>query len=154
MWNSMTIKTYLTFELSILQLVSQSSTGQTSKVNNIVYFPAAGKGSWSGYGPRPRGRGIVDQCCRPGGCGLHVLERYCAKPKGPKEQQTMTTPTVTLATQTVTVRLQWPNVSNSFSSSSTFSFNVFTSSFNLLLPSYLRLVDSADPAEDHPAPGP
>lgn len=84
--------------------------GQTSIVDNHLYdggscgvFPA-GKGSWSGYGTRPRGRGIVDQCCRPGGCSLHVLEMYCAKPKGPKEQQTMAEPTVTSATPKVTVR--------------------------------------------------
>uniref|UniRef100_A0A3Q1KCN9 Insulin-like domain-containing protein n=1 Tax=Anabas testudineus TaxID=64144 RepID=A0A3Q1KCN9_ANATE len=40
-----------------------------------------GKGRWSGYGARPRGKGIVDQCCRPAGCELHHLEMYCAKPK-------------------------------------------------------------------------
>ncbi|XP_075882165.1 insulin-like growth factor 1, juvenile form [Nelusetta ayraudi] len=66
-----------------------------------IYF---GKGSWSGYGARPRGRGIVDQCCRPGGCSLHVLEKYCAKPKGPKEQQTTAEPTVTSATLPVTTQ--------------------------------------------------
>lgn len=87
------------------------TAGQTKRVNDhkknvvsVVYILAAGKGSWSGYGPRPRGQGIVDQCCRPGGCGLHVLERYCAKPKDLKEQQTMTTPTVTSVTRTITVR--------------------------------------------------
>lgn len=71
----------------------------------LLYFAATGKGSWSGYGPRPKGRGIVDQCCRPGGCGLNVLERYCAKPKSAKEEQTTTTPTLTSATQTATVCL-------------------------------------------------
>ncbi|KAM4610660.1 insulin-like growth factor 1 [Polymixia lowei] len=40
-----------------------------------------GKGNWSGYGSRPRGKGIVDHCCRPAGCDLHHLEMYCAKPK-------------------------------------------------------------------------
>ncbi|XP_068604726.1 insulin-like growth factor 3 [Brachionichthys hirsutus] len=40
-----------------------------------------GKGTWSGYGARPRGKGIVDQCCRPAGCELQHLEMYCAKPK-------------------------------------------------------------------------
>uniref|UniRef100_A0A8C6L818 Insulin-like domain-containing protein n=1 Tax=Nothobranchius furzeri TaxID=105023 RepID=A0A8C6L818_NOTFU len=40
-----------------------------------------GKGSWSGYGPRPRGKGIVDQCCKSSGCELQHLEMYCAKPK-------------------------------------------------------------------------
>ncbi|XP_053705394.1 insulin-like growth factor 3 isoform X1 [Synchiropus splendidus] len=44
-------------------------------------FPPAGKGSWSGYGSRPRGRGIVDRCClSPYGCELHHLEKYCGKP--------------------------------------------------------------------------
>uniref|UniRef100_A0A8C6THK9 Insulin-like domain-containing protein n=1 Tax=Neogobius melanostomus TaxID=47308 RepID=A0A8C6THK9_9GOBI len=36
-----------------------------------------------GYGPRARGRGIVDQCCLGPGCDLHHLEKYCAKAKGP-----------------------------------------------------------------------
>ncbi|XP_013880192.1 insulin-like growth factor I [Austrofundulus limnaeus] len=40
-----------------------------------------GKGSWSGYGPRPRGKGIVDRCCKSSGCELQFLEMYCAKPK-------------------------------------------------------------------------
>ncbi|CAN9500701.1 unnamed protein product [Ophioblennius macclurei] len=40
-----------------------------------------GKGSWSGYGARPRGKGIVDQCCRSPGCDLQHLEMYCAKAK-------------------------------------------------------------------------
>uniref|UniRef100_A0A3B3ZJP6 Insulin-like domain-containing protein n=1 Tax=Periophthalmus magnuspinnatus TaxID=409849 RepID=A0A3B3ZJP6_9GOBI len=40
-----------------------------------------GKRGWSGYGPRPRGRGIVDQCCLGPGCDLHHLEKYCAKAK-------------------------------------------------------------------------
>uniref|UniRef100_A0A3Q3M5I6 Insulin-like growth factor 3 n=2 Tax=Mastacembelus armatus TaxID=205130 RepID=A0A3Q3M5I6_9TELE len=55
-----------------------------------------GKAKWSGYGARPRGKGIVDQCCRPAGCDLHHLELYCAKPK------TLTTayPTTTTATHT------------------------------------------------------
>uniref|UniRef100_A0A3B3ZJW6 Insulin-like domain-containing protein n=1 Tax=Periophthalmus magnuspinnatus TaxID=409849 RepID=A0A3B3ZJW6_9GOBI len=39
------------------------------------------KRGWSGYGPRPRGRGIVDQCCLGPGCDLHHLEKYCAKAK-------------------------------------------------------------------------
>uniref|UniRef100_A0A8C5E4R1 Insulin-like domain-containing protein n=1 Tax=Gouania willdenowi TaxID=441366 RepID=A0A8C5E4R1_GOUWI len=43
-----------------------------------------GKGSWSGYGPRPRGKGIVDKCCRSGGCDLQHLEMYCAEPKFPE----------------------------------------------------------------------
>ncbi|XP_039655246.1 insulin-like growth factor 3 [Perca fluviatilis] len=52
-----------------------------------------GKGSWSGYGSRPRGKGIVDQCCRPSGCELQHLEMYCAKPKS--QQQTTAYPTTT-----------------------------------------------------------
>ncbi|KAF3696413.1 Insulin-like growth factor I [Channa argus] len=44
-----------------------------------------GKGKWSGYGARPRGKGIVDQCCRPAGCDLHHLEMYCAKPKSQQQ---------------------------------------------------------------------
>ncbi|XP_040928665.2 insulin-like growth factor I, partial [Betta splendens] len=58
-----------------------------------------GRGKWSGYGARPRGEGIVDQCCRPAGCELHHLEMYCAKPKS--QQQTTALPTTTAAaTQT------------------------------------------------------
>ncbi|XP_062396921.1 insulin-like growth factor 3 [Sardina pilchardus] len=30
---------------------------------------------------RPRGKGIIDQCCVKGGCDLRYLESYCAKPK-------------------------------------------------------------------------
>ncbi|XP_035500204.2 oleosin-B6 [Scophthalmus maximus] len=47
-----------------------------------IYF---GKGSWSGYGGRPRGKGIADMCCRPAGCELQQLEKYCAKPKSPQK---------------------------------------------------------------------
>ncbi|XP_026224362.1 insulin-like growth factor 3 [Anabas testudineus] len=54
-----------------------------------------GKGRWSGYGARPRGKGIVDQCCRPAGCELHHLEMYCAKPKS--QQTTAYPPTTTAA---------------------------------------------------------
>ncbi|KAI3357467.1 hypothetical protein L3Q82_015507, partial [Scortum barcoo] len=56
-----------------------------------------GKGSWSGYGARPRGKGIVDQCCRPSGCELQHLELYCAKPKS-----TTAFPATTLASHTTT----------------------------------------------------
>ncbi|XP_074499223.1 insulin-like growth factor 3 [Sebastes fasciatus] len=59
-----------------------------------------GKGTWSGYGPRPRGKGIVDQCCRPGGCELYHLEMYCAKPKN--QQNTTVYPTTTTTTTTTT----------------------------------------------------
>ncbi|XP_068454521.1 insulin-like growth factor 3 [Clinocottus analis] len=59
-----------------------------------------GKGTWSGYGSRPRGKGIVDQCCRPTGCELQLLEMYCAKPKG--QQQTTAYPTTVTAPQTTT----------------------------------------------------
>ncbi|XP_042348623.1 insulin-like growth factor 3 [Plectropomus leopardus] len=57
-----------------------------------------GKGAWSGYGPRPRGKGIVDQCCRPAGCELQHLEMYCAKPKS--QQQTTAYPATTTAPHT------------------------------------------------------
>uniref|UniRef100_A0A3Q2Y1U7 Insulin-like domain-containing protein n=1 Tax=Hippocampus comes TaxID=109280 RepID=A0A3Q2Y1U7_HIPCM len=49
-----------------------------------------GKGTWSGYGSRPRGKGIVDKCCRSNGCDLHHLEMYCAKAK--KQQPTTAWP--------------------------------------------------------------
>uniref|UniRef100_A0A8C9ZC92 Insulin-like domain-containing protein n=1 Tax=Sander lucioperca TaxID=283035 RepID=A0A8C9ZC92_SANLU len=55
-----------------------------------------GKGSWSGYGSRPRGKGIVDQCCRPSGCELQHLEMYCAKPKS-QQQTTIFSPLPTEA---------------------------------------------------------
>lgn len=61
---------------------------------------STGKGKWSGYGARPRGKGIVDQCCRPTGCDLHHLEMYCAKPKS--QQQTTTYPFTTTAMHTTT----------------------------------------------------
>uniref|UniRef100_I3KNC4 Insulin-like domain-containing protein n=2 Tax=Oreochromis TaxID=8139 RepID=I3KNC4_ORENI len=51
------------------------------------------KGLWSGYGARPRGKGIVDLCCLSSGCELHHLEMYCAKPK---IQQTTYSPSTTL----------------------------------------------------------
>ncbi|KAM3618839.1 uncharacterized protein V6R79_025604 [Siganus canaliculatus] len=59
-----------------------------------------GKGTWSGYGGRPRGKGIVDRCCRPAGCKLQYLEMYCAKPKN--EQHTTTSPTTTTAAPSTT----------------------------------------------------
>ncbi|XP_075951551.1 insulin-like growth factor 3 [Anarhichas minor] len=59
-----------------------------------------GKGTWSGYGTRPRGKGIVDQCCRSAGCELQLLEMYCAKPKS--QQQTTAYPTTTTAPHTKT----------------------------------------------------
>ncbi|XP_023153230.1 insulin-like growth factor 3 isoform X2 [Amphiprion ocellaris] len=62
-----------------------------------IYF---GKGSWSGYGGRPRGRGIVDQCCRSGGCELEHLEIYCAKPKS--KTHTTATPATMTAPHTTT----------------------------------------------------
>uniref|UniRef100_A0A8C9ZDP6 Insulin-like domain-containing protein n=1 Tax=Sander lucioperca TaxID=283035 RepID=A0A8C9ZDP6_SANLU len=63
-----------------------------------------GKGSWSGYGSRPRGKGIVDQCCRPSGCELQHLEMYCAKPKS--QQQTTAYPTTTTTTTTTAQQFQ------------------------------------------------
>ncbi|KAM6928664.1 insulin-like growth factor 3 [Lycodopsis pacificus] len=59
-----------------------------------------GKGTWSGYGTRPRGKGIVDQCCRSAGCELQLLEMYCAKPKS--QQQTTAYSTTTTAPHTTT----------------------------------------------------
>ncbi|XP_029306327.1 insulin-like growth factor 3 [Cottoperca gobio] len=59
-----------------------------------------GKGTWSGYGARPRGKGIVDQCCRPAGCELQYLERYCAKPKS--QQHTTAHPATTTERLTTT----------------------------------------------------
>ncbi|XP_060930670.1 insulin-like growth factor I [Limanda limanda] len=59
-----------------------------------------GKGTWSGYGPRPRGKGIVDQCCRTGGCDLQHLEKYCAKPKS--REQTTAWPVTTTTAHTTT----------------------------------------------------
>ncbi|XP_062419033.1 insulin-like growth factor 3 [Pungitius pungitius] len=57
-----------------------------------------GKGSWSGYGSRPRGKGIVDQCCQSAGCELQLLEMYCkSRPK------TTALPTKTTATPTSTL---------------------------------------------------
>lgn len=61
---------------------------------------STGKGTWSGYGARPRGKGIVDQCCRPAGCELQHLEMYCAKPKS--QQHTTAYPITTTASQTTT----------------------------------------------------
>uniref|UniRef100_A0A672YIU0 Insulin-like domain-containing protein n=1 Tax=Sphaeramia orbicularis TaxID=375764 RepID=A0A672YIU0_9TELE len=62
-----------------------------------------GRGTWSGYGARPRGKkGIVDQCCRSGGCDLHHLEKYCAKPKTRSQQHTTTSPSTTTKPQTST----------------------------------------------------
>ncbi|KAM7405463.1 hypothetical protein PAMP_012723 [Pampus punctatissimus] len=57
-----------------------------------------GKGTWSGYGARPRGKGIVDKCCRSAGCELHHLEMYCAKPKS--QQHTTAYPIMTTAQHT------------------------------------------------------
>ncbi|XP_035513051.1 insulin-like growth factor 3 [Morone saxatilis] len=59
-----------------------------------------GKGTWSGYGARPRGKGIVDQCCRPSGCELQHLEMYCAKPKS--QQHTTASPATTTASHITT----------------------------------------------------
>ncbi|XP_041859677.1 insulin-like growth factor 3 [Melanotaenia boesemani] len=50
----------------------------------------------SRYGARPRGKGIVDQCCKSSGCDLQQLEMYCAKPKS--KEQTTTSPTTTTVT--------------------------------------------------------
>ncbi|TNN53050.1 Insulin-like growth factor II-B [Liparis tanakae] len=55
----------------------------------------------SGYGARPRGKGIVEKCCRAGGCELQLLEMYCAKPKS-QRRQTTAAPTTTTAPRTAT----------------------------------------------------
>ncbi|XP_056279971.1 insulin-like growth factor I isoform X2 [Pseudoliparis swirei] len=60
-----------------------------------------GRGTWSGYGARPRGKGIVEKCCRAGGCELQLLEMYCAKPKS-QRRQTTASPTTTTAPRTAT----------------------------------------------------
>ena len=65
----------------------------------VITF-SAGKGTWSGYGARPRGKGIVDQCCQPAGCELQHLEMYCAKPKS--LQHTTAYPATTTASHTTT----------------------------------------------------
>ena len=65
-----------------------------------MFAHSAGKGMWSGYGARPRGKGIVDKCCRSVGCELHHLEMYCAKPKS--QQHTTAYPTTTTAQHTST----------------------------------------------------
>ncbi|XP_028265306.1 insulin-like growth factor 3 [Parambassis ranga] len=59
-----------------------------------------GKGSWSGYRARPRGKGIVDQCCKSSGCELYHLEKYCAKPKN--QNYTTASPTTTTAPHSTT----------------------------------------------------
>uniref|UniRef100_UPI0037E835FD insulin-like growth factor 3 n=1 Tax=Semicossyphus pulcher TaxID=241346 RepID=UPI0037E835FD len=61
-----------------------------------------GKGTWSGYGARPRGKGIVDKCCRPAGCELQHLELYCAKPKS--QPSTTAYPTTTTANPQTTTQ--------------------------------------------------
>ncbi|XP_061648569.1 insulin-like growth factor 3 [Phyllopteryx taeniolatus] len=59
-----------------------------------------GKGTWSGYGSRPRGKGIVDKCCRSNGCDLYHLEMYCAKAE--KQQQATAWPST--STEPLTTR--------------------------------------------------
>ncbi|CAJ1055244.1 insulin-like growth factor 3 [Xyrichtys novacula] len=64
-----------------------------------IYFGKRTTGS--GYGARPKGKGIVDQCCRPAGCELQHLELYCAKPKS-NPLTTTAYPVTTTAPQTST----------------------------------------------------
>ena len=64
--------------------------------NQCVLIPSPGRGNWSGYGPRHRGKGIVERCCQSAGCDLHHLEMYCAKSKKPEPPTT--TPTTTTST--------------------------------------------------------
>lgn len=59
----------------------------------MTRLSSAGKGLWSGYGTRSRGKGIVDLCCLSSGCELHHLEMYCAKPRS---QQTTYSPSTTV----------------------------------------------------------
>ncbi|XP_019746350.1 insulin-like growth factor 3 [Hippocampus comes] len=61
-----------------------------------------GKGTWSGYGSRPRGKGIVDKCCRSNGCDLHHLEMYCAKAK--KQQPTTAWPSTSTSIESLTTQ--------------------------------------------------
>ncbi|XP_037628987.1 insulin-like growth factor 3 [Sebastes umbrosus] len=77
----------------------------TDLLNDLIFVCGdrgiyLGKGTWSGYGSRPRGKGIVDQCCRPAGCELQHLEMYCAKPKN--QQHTTAYPTTTTTTTSTT----------------------------------------------------
>ncbi|XP_037134785.1 insulin-like growth factor 3 [Syngnathus acus] len=61
-----------------------------------------GKGTWSGYGSRPRGKGIVDKCCRSNGCELHHLEMYCATAQ--KQQQTTAWPSTSTSMDTLSTK--------------------------------------------------
>ncbi|XP_020486036.2 insulin-like growth factor 3 isoform X1 [Labrus bergylta] len=65
-----------------------------------------GKGTWSGYGARPRGKGIADKCCGPSGCELQHLELYCAKPKSPPHTTAYPSTTTTTTTTTTTAAPQ------------------------------------------------
>ncbi|KAK5863061.1 hypothetical protein PBY51_000119 [Eleginops maclovinus] len=62
-----------------------------------------GRGTWSGYGGRPRGKGIVEQCCRSPGCGLQYLETYCAKPKSQQATTAPPAPTTTIPASTTAI---------------------------------------------------
>ncbi|XP_056452526.1 insulin-like growth factor I-A [Gadus chalcogrammus] len=69
-----------------------------------------GRGSWSGYGSRPRGKGIVEQCCHSAGCDLRHLEMYCAKSKNSIHSSATTSTATSTPTSTATVALQFEAV--------------------------------------------
>ncbi|XP_061590768.1 insulin-like growth factor 3 [Cololabis saira] len=73
-----------------------------------------GKGSWSGYGARPRRKGIVDQCCKSSGCELHHLEMYCATPKSQNPTTSTSTTTSTTASTGTSATLQTTTAQDMF----------------------------------------
>ena len=87
------------FDMQIREMNSIKAQKKDKKLMFVIIF-FAGKGTWSGYGARPRGKGIVDQCCQPAGCELQHLEMYCAKPKS--LQHTTAYPATTTASHTTT----------------------------------------------------
>ncbi|XP_030209116.1 insulin-like growth factor I, juvenile form [Gadus morhua] len=76
-----------------------------------------GRGSWSGYGSRPRGKGIVEQCCHSAGCDLRHLEMYCAKSKKPEPPTTTTTTTTSTTTTSTTTTSSTTSTTTSIPSS-------------------------------------
>uniref|UniRef100_A0A8C5BM63 Insulin-like domain-containing protein n=1 Tax=Gadus morhua TaxID=8049 RepID=A0A8C5BM63_GADMO len=81
-----------------------------------------GRGSWSGYGSRPRGKGIVEQCCHSAGCDLRHLEMYCAKSKKPEPPTTTTTTTTSTTTTSTTTTSSTTSTTTSIPSSIHSSF--------------------------------
>jgi len=84
-----------------------------------------GRGSWSGYGFRPRSsKGIADHCCSAAGCDLQLLEKYCDKPKRPTPvttTTTMTTTTTTTPTPTSTPTTTTTTTTTSFTPTANFT---------------------------------